>query len=44
LYYYDHQQEIDAEITAELEEADRALEDPRRSAVWVKLKARALIR
>ena len=38
-YYYDNQAEIDAEITAELEEVDRALEAKARSAVWLKLKA-----
>jgi uncharacterized protein (DUF433 family) len=43
-YYYDHQQEIDAEITEELEEVDRALENPKRSPVWLKLKAQGLIK
>jgi uncharacterized protein (DUF433 family) len=43
-YYYDHQQEIDAEISAELEEVDHALESPNRSPVWLKLKAQGLIR
>src|SRR6266852_8438130 len=38
-YYYDHQQEIDAEIAAELEEVDCALGNPKRSPVWLKLKA-----
>lgn len=38
-YYYDNQAQIDAEITAELEEVDRMLEDEARSAVWVRLKA-----
>ena len=38
-YYYDHQQEVDSEITAELEEVDRALKNPNRSPVWLKLKA-----
>lgn len=38
-YYYDNQGEIDAEITAELEEVDRALEAKARSPVWLKLKA-----
>lgn len=38
-YYYDNQAEIDAEIAAELEEVDRALNAKARSAVWLKLKA-----
>jgi Protein of unknown function (DUF433) len=38
-YYYDNQAEIDAEITLELEEVDRALEAKARSPVWLKLKA-----
>lgn len=42
-YYYDHQKEIDAEITAELEEVDRAMRNPERSPVWLKLKAQGLI-
>src|SRR5579863_2065797 len=37
--YYDHQHEIDAEISAELEEVDRALASSHRSPVWLKLKA-----
>ncbi|MGO9469473.1 MAG: DUF433 domain-containing protein [Isosphaeraceae bacterium] len=43
-YYYDHQQEIDAEITAELEEVDRAMGNPQRSPVWLKLKSQGLIK
>ena len=43
-YYYDHQQEIEAEITAELDEVDRASENPERSPIWLKLKTRGLIR
>ena len=43
-YYYDHQQEIDAEITAELEVVDRALQNPNRSPVWLRLKAQGLIK
>src|SRR5206468_10534737 len=42
-YYYDHQQEIDAEITAELEDVDRAMQNPKRSPAWLKLKAKGLI-
>ena len=38
-YYYDNQAEIDAEIKAELEEVDRALDAKARSPVWLKLKA-----
>ena len=37
--YYDNQAEIDAEITAELEEVDHAIDAKARSPVWVKLKA-----
>jgi hypothetical protein len=37
--YYDNQVEIDAEITAEIEEVDRALAAQPRSPVWLKLKA-----
>jgi uncharacterized protein (DUF433 family) len=39
-YYYDNQAEIDAEIAAELDEVDRALDAKTRSPVWLKLKAR----
>jgi len=38
-YYYGNQAEIDAEIAAELEEVDRAIEYQTRSPVWLKLKA-----
>jgi uncharacterized protein (DUF433 family) len=38
-YYYDNQAEIDAEIAAELEEVDLALDAKTRSPVWLKLKA-----
>jgi uncharacterized protein (DUF433 family) len=43
-YYYDHQDEIEDEIAAELEEVDRALGNPKRSPVWLKLKAQGLIK
>jgi hypothetical protein len=43
-YYYDHQPEIDAEITAEFEDVDRAMQTPQRSPVWLKLKAQGLIK
>ncbi|HEV3238371.1 MAG TPA: hypothetical protein VGZ25_15375 [Gemmataceae bacterium] len=36
--------EIDAEVTEELEEVDRALQNPKRSLVWLKLKAQGLIK
>jgi uncharacterized protein (DUF433 family) len=39
-YYYDHQSEVDAEIAAEVAEADQALATEQRSPVWLKLKAR----
>jgi hypothetical protein len=42
--FYDDQHEIDAEITTELEEVDRALLNPKRSPVWLKLKAQGLIK
>ena len=42
-YYYDHQEEIDAEIAAELAESDRARSQPR-PAFWFRLKAQGLIR
>ena len=42
-YYYNHQPEIDAEIAAQLEEVDRALQNPKRSPAWLKLKAQGLI-
>lgn len=42
-YYHDHQQEIDAEIQAELDqlESDAATKPP--SPIWLKLKAKGLI-
>ncbi len=39
-YYYDNQTEVDAEITAELEEVDRASEAKARSPVWLKLQTK----
>lgn len=38
-YYYDNRAEIDAEITAELDEVDRMLAAEARSSVWLRLKA-----
>jgi uncharacterized protein (DUF433 family) len=43
-YYYDHQQEIDSELSEELEEVDRTLRNPKRSPVWLKLKSQGLIK
>jgi uncharacterized protein (DUF433 family) len=44
-YYFDHQQEIDDEIQAELAEVDRALQsDAPRSPAYYKLKAKGLIK
>ena len=40
-YYHDHQEEIDAEIQAELDQLDQDTNP--RSAVWHKLKAKGLI-
>lgn len=37
-YYYDNQAQIDAEITAELQEVDRMLDADARSPVWLRLK------
>ncbi|HET6879793.1 MAG TPA: DUF433 domain-containing protein [Pirellulales bacterium] len=41
-YYYDNQAEVDAEITAELDEVDRTLETDPRSPVWAKLKGKRI--
>ena len=41
-YYHDHQQEIDAEIQAELDELDADQSKPP-STIWLKLKANGLI-
>ncbi|MGD9853517.1 MAG: DUF433 domain-containing protein [Planctomycetaceae bacterium] len=38
-YYHDHQNEIDAEIQAEVDQLDAAPNANARSAVWLKLKA-----
>lgn len=37
-YYYDNRAEIDAEITAELEDVDRMAAADARSPVWLRLK------
>jgi hypothetical protein len=40
-YYYDHQQEIDAEIQAELEQLEEEAKTKPPSAIWLKLKTSA---
>ena len=42
-YYYDHQQEIDAEMHAELQELSNTADANLNSSVWKKLKARGAI-
>jgi hypothetical protein len=42
-YYFDHQQEIDAEIEAELVDADRAHRACQNSPLRVKLHAKGLL-
>ena len=42
-YYHDHQQEIDAEIQAELNQLKDTADANLRSAVWQKLKAKGVI-
>lgn len=42
-YYHDHQQEIDAEIQAELHELENDATTKPRSPIWLKLKAKSLI-
>jgi uncharacterized protein (DUF433 family) len=42
-YYFDHQQEIDDEIQAELDQLDEEARTKPRSPVWMKLKAKGLI-
>jgi hypothetical protein len=43
-YYYDHQQEIEAEITAELAQVDEDMRTKPRPPVWFRLKAQGLIK
>jgi uncharacterized protein (DUF433 family) len=43
-YYYDHAQEIDAEIAAEVDQAADDLRSKPRPAVWLKLKSQGLIK
>jgi uncharacterized protein (DUF433 family) len=42
-YYHDHQQEIDAEIQAELDQLEMDTTTQPRSPIWLKLKAKNLI-
>src|SRR5436309_12705223 len=42
-YYHDHQQEIDAEIEAELDQLAKAGRDTPPSAIWLKLKSKGLV-
>jgi uncharacterized protein (DUF433 family) len=42
-YYYDHAQEIDAEIQAELDELEHDAKTQPRSAIWQKLTAKGLL-
>lgn len=43
-YYYDHQQEIDAEIAAELAQFDEDMRTKPRPPFWFRLKAQGLIK
>ena len=42
-YYFDHQQEIDAEIEQEVDQASRENLSKARDPIWHKLKAKGLI-
>jgi uncharacterized protein (DUF433 family) len=42
-YYHDHQEEIDAEIQAELDQLEREAANSPPSSIWLKLKAKGLI-
>jgi uncharacterized protein (DUF433 family) len=42
-YYFDHQQEIDAEIEQEVNQASRDNSSKTRDPIWHKLKAKGLI-
>ncbi len=42
-YYHDHQQEIDAEIQAELQELSKTADANLNSSVWQKLRAKGAI-
>ena len=41
--YHDHQEEIDGEIQAELEQLPKDADATRRSPVWQKLRAKGLV-
>ena len=43
-YYYDHQQEIDGEIQAELDLLEKQYQTKPRSSVYLKLKAKGLVK
>jgi hypothetical protein len=42
-YYHDHQQEIDAEIQAELDQLQAEAKSEPPSAIWLKLKSKGVI-
>src|SRR5258708_36166785 len=42
-YYYDHPEEIDAEIQAEIDQLEQDANTKPRSPVWLKLKAKGLV-
>ena len=42
-YYHDHEQEIDAEIQAELDQLEQETSNKPRSPIWLKLKTKGLI-
>ena len=42
-YYHDHQEEIDAEIQAELDQLNGSADANSKSAIWQKLKAKGVI-
>ncbi len=43
VYYYDHQEEIDAEIQAELDQLQEDVQTNSPSAIWLKLKTKGLV-
>ena len=42
-YYYDHQQEIDAEISAEIEQVEKASQAATRSPFFVRMRAKGIL-
>jgi hypothetical protein len=42
-YYYDHQQEIDAEIRAEIEEVEEARKGAKSSPFFVRMRAQGIL-